>query len=202
MDNQQDIIRQIQNGDESVFEKIFRSHYPGMCGYALKYLGDVEQAEEIVQDVFFNYWNKKEVLDIVSSLEAYLYRAVRNSCLNYLKHLKVKAQYVAVQEGASKNVTSGESDAMVELELQQKIDECVANLPVERQKIFRLSREEGMKYKEIAEQLNLSIKTVEAQMGKALKYLRENLAEYLPLILVCFITGSGTYDKFLKYFVL
>lgn len=180
----EDIAQKIRSGDENAFEQAFRSHYPGMCGYAIKYLADADQAEEVVQEVFCNYWNKRKSLEIAGSLEAYLYRSVRNSCLNYIKHLHVRAQYVQAHEGLLREEENKIPDKVIELELQQKIDESIDLLPTERQKIFKLSRHEGLKYQEIADRLGLSIKTVEAQMGKALKFLRENLAEYLPVLLV------------------
>lgn len=182
IDHSQDIVRKIKAGDEQAFEQVFRSYYAGMCGYAGRYILDKDEAEEIVQEVFFNYWNKKSHLEIVGSIEAYLYRAVRNACLNYLKHLQVRSQYALAQTKPLKGEESNYSDEVVVLELQEKIDHCIAQLPTERQKIFKLSREDGLKYREIAEQLGLSVKTVETQMGKALKFLRENLSEYLPIL--------------------
>lgn len=182
MDAPQDIGQKIRSGDESAFEQLFRQQYRGMVGYASKYLYDVDEAEEIVQEVFFNYWNKRKSLEITGSIEAYLFRAVRNSCLNYLKHQQVKNQYVQAQEKPLQEEESRTSDRVVELELQQKIDDCIEQLPPERQRIFKLSRYEGLKYKEIADQMGLSVKTIENQMGKALKFLRENLTEYLPVI--------------------
>lgn len=181
-----DIALKIRSGDERAFEQVFRMHYKGMCGYAKKYLTDIDEAEETVQEVFSNYWHKKENLEITGSLEAYLYRAVRNSCLNHLKHLRIRTQYAHAQEKPLREEENRASDAVVELELQQKIDDCIELLPAERQKIFKLSRFEGLKYQQIADQLGISVKTVENQMGKALKFLRENLSEYLPLVLFVF----------------
>lgn len=196
----QDIADKIRAGDEQAFELMFKRHYPGMCGYAMKYLGDLNQAEEIVQEVFLHYWDKRTSLEITASLEAYLYRAVRNSCLNYIKHLKVRRAYATVQVEVLKEEESRLSDKVVELELQQKIDKCVDSLPPERKKIFKLSREEGLKYKEIALQLGLSVKTVEAQMGKALKYLRENLLEYLPVWFLVVYVKILFWEWLVKFF--
>lgn len=153
-----------------------------MCGYANKYLCDLDEAEEIVQEVFCNFWNKKNTLEISGSLEAYLYRAVRNTCINHLKHLKVKNQFAVAHVRELQQGENRYHDRLEELELQHKIDDCINRLPPERQRIFRLSRFEQMKYQNIAEHLGISVKTVEAQMGKALKFLRENLSEYLPVI--------------------
>jgi RNA polymerase sigma-70 factor (ECF subfamily) len=178
-----DIIPQIAQGNKSAFETLFKSHYANLCGYAVKYVWELEQAEEIVQDLFFNIWNKRSDLYISSSIESYLFRAVRNACLNYLKHRKIRDNYASsVQE--VHNPGLGQVDDPVEtLELQKKIDESIESMPPERKKIFLLSRHEGLKYKEIAEQLGISVKTVEAQMGKALKFLREELKEFIVILI-------------------
>lgn len=178
------IVTEISAGNERAFEQLFRKHYAGLCGYAGRYVWDPDQAEEIVQDLFYNLWNKKNNLNIDISIEAYLFRAVRNACLNYLKHQKVRQQHVDSVRNSSDSGQISSDDSLETLELQEKIDEVVDSLPPERQKIFKLSRYEGKKYKEIAEELGLSIKTVEAQMGKALKSLRENLTEYLVILLL------------------
>jgi RNA polymerase sigma-70 factor (ECF subfamily) len=176
-----DIIPQIAQGNKSAFESLFRNHYASLCGYAVKYVWELEQAEEIVQDLFYNIWNKRNDLYISSSIESYLFRAVRNACLNYLKRKKIRENYASsIQE--AHNV--GQVDDPVEtLELQKKIDESVDAMPPERKKIFLMSRNEGLKYKEIADQLGISVKTVEAQMGKALKFLREELKEFMVILM-------------------
>lgn len=178
------IVEQIRSGNQLAFESVFRQHYKGMCGYAAKYLSDLDQAEEIVQDIFFNFWNKKENLHINTSLEAYLFRSVRNACLNFLKHLKIREQYKLANERLIQEEEKNVQDNVIALELQEKIDSCVAQLPPERQKIFKMSRYEGLKYREIAEKLGISIKTVEVQMGKSLKFMREQLVDFLPVIYI------------------
>lgn len=163
---------------------MFRRHYQGMCGYAAKYIQDLDQAEEIVQEIFFNFWSKKDQLTITTSLEAYLFRSVRNASLNFLKHLKIKEQYKLANERFIQAEEKNVQDNVIALELQEKIDNCVGQLPPERQKIFRMSRYEGLKYREIAEKLGISIKTVEVQMGKSLKFMREQLVDFLPVIYI------------------
>jgi RNA polymerase sigma-70 factor (ECF subfamily) len=182
-----DIIRQITQGDKNAFEVLFKNHYANLCGYALKYVWELDQAEEIVQDLFFNLWNKKSQLYISSSVESYLFRAVRNACLNYLKHKKIQDNYAsAVQENYSSGIRLNDNP-METLELQKRIDESIESMPPERKKIFLLSRYDGLKYKEIADKLGISVKTVEAQMGKALKYLREELKEFMILIILLLV---------------
>jgi RNA polymerase sigma-70 factor (ECF subfamily) len=123
----------------------------------------------------------RQQLTVEISLNAYLYGAVRNACLNQLKHQKVKEAYLSssIPHTEYDNYISNKIDAN---DLAQLIQSCIIELPPERQKIFLLSREHGLKYKEIAEELGISVKTVEAQMGKALRFLRERLKEYLVLI--------------------
>ena len=144
----------------------------------------MDQAEEIVQEMFFNFWQKKDKMDISTSLEAYLFRSVRNACLNYLKHLKVREEHRLATNAELRRKEQEVHDRMEALELQERIDRIIEQLPPERQKIFKMSRFEELKYKEIAEKLNISVKTVEVQMSKALKFLRMNLADYLSVILV------------------
>ncbi|UII32741.1 RNA polymerase sigma-70 factor [Fulvivirga ulvae] len=184
MTDSKNIATQIRSGDVQAFEGLFRRHYAGMCGYALRYVEGSALAEEMVQDVFLGFWEKRLTLEITGSVEAYLYRSVRNACLNHIKHAKVKHRYAESHISTVVEEENRVSDKVVELELHERIETCVNQLPPERKKIFKMSREEGLKYKEIAGQLGLSVKTVEAQMGKALKFLRENLIEYLPAIAI------------------
>jgi len=177
-------LHSIRTGDEQVFEKLFKDQYPVLCGYARKYLDDVDQAEEIVQEMFFNFWQKKEKMEINTSIEAYLFRSVRNSCLNYLKHLKIREEHRLATNHEIRKKEQEIHDSVVALELQERIVNVIEQLPPERKKIFKMSRYEELKYREIAEKLNLSVKTVEAQMGKALKYLRLHLAEYLSVFII------------------
>jgi len=144
----------------------------------------MDQAEEIVQEMFFNFWQKKESLEINTSLEAYLFRSVRNACLNYLKHLKIREQYKLANNQEIKQKEQEIHDTVVAMELEEKIERIINQLPPERQKVFKMSRYEELKYKEIAQKLNISIKTVEVQMSKALKFLRMHLSDYLSLIFI------------------
>lgn len=177
-------LHSIQSGNEKAFEELFKTQYPALCGYARKYLEDIDQAEEIVQEMFFNFWQKKENMKINTSLEAYLFRSVRNACLNYLKHLKIQEQYKLANNQEIKQKEQEIHDTVVAMELEEKIEQIIDQLPPERQKVFKMSRHEELKYKEIAQKLNISIKTVEVQMSKALKFLRMHLSDYLSLVFI------------------
>lgn len=163
-----DTIRLIAKGDEHVFEQLFRNWYARLAIYGYKFLGDRQEAENIVQMVFIKFWERRKELKI-NSLKSYLMVAVRNGCINELKrnrhHLSVEDQY---------NIEmAGDEDDFNE-EMIRKVNKAIDEMPPQRQKIFKMGRFDGLKYKEIASQLGISHKTVEAQMGKALRTLREN----------------------------
>lgn len=170
------------------FEQAFRKHFKALHAYAFTIVKDGDDAEEIVQNVFVKLWERREQLGQIDSLKAYLYRATYNDSLNYLKHNKVKAAYetYAKATGSDRN---DPVDTLSTRELQAKIDKALNELPEQCRTIFQMSRFEELKYREIADQLGLSVKTIENQMGKALKVLREKLADCLPLLfLFIFLT--------------
>lgn len=166
---------------KSGYEALFREHYEGLCTYVHFYLKDYAAAEEVVQDLFFNLWKKREELEITTSIKSYLYKAARNHSLNVIKHIEVRENYKKMNEEHRSDSEMQGTDEMETLELEQRIKDAIDQLPPERQKIFLMSRYEDLKYREIAEKLKISVKTVEAQMGKALKFLKEQLSDYLPL---------------------
>ncbi|MFV1976994.1 MAG: RNA polymerase sigma-70 factor [Candidatus Scalindua sp.] len=178
------ILYSIRSGDEKAFELLFKAHYPTLCCYARKYLDDFDQAEGIVQEMFFHFWQKRKKVEISTSLEAYLFQSVRNACLNYLKHLKIREQYKLANNEEIRQKEQEIHDSVVAPELRERIENVIDQLPSERKKIFKMTRYEELKYKEIAVKLNISVKTVEAQMSKALKFLRLHLSDYLSLFFI------------------
>lgn len=167
----------IKNGDEKSFEILFHKYYKFLCQYAAKIINDDSAAEEIVQDFFVKIWEKRETLNIETSVKNYLFRSVKNLCINYIQHNKTKYNYAKKVISEIENNFS-DDDSFPETELSQKIEESINSLPEKRKEIFRLSRQEGLKYQEIAEKLNISIKTVETQMSLAIKTLRDKLKNY------------------------
>lgn len=172
----------LRRGDERAFERLFRTHYAPLCGYAHTFLKDDADGEEVVQTVFLTLWEKRETLDIAVSLKAYLYRAVHNHCLNRLKHLRVRDEHAGYVLATAETGFDSATAQLIGGELEARVEAAIAQLPAQCQLIFRMSRFEELRYQEIADQLNLSVKTVENQIGKALKLLRAELAEYLPLL--------------------
>jgi RNA polymerase sigma-70 factor, ECF subfamily len=177
--------------DESSFEKLFKAHFNELHSYASVMLKDEAIAEEIVQSMFLKLWEKRDRLSIQTSVKAYLYKCVHNDSLNYLKHLKVKASYEDHSTYVMKDQTNQPAKTIELKELEAQLRQALSELPEQCRTIFQLSRFEELKYREIAEQLGLSIKTVEKQMGKALKLLRLRLVDFLSLILILFMP-----DKF------
>jgi len=171
-----ELYRKLKFGNELAFKVLFQKYYSAMCHFAGQLLFDNEMAEEIVQELFVRIWEKREALSIETSVKHYLFKSVRNLCLNHLQHQKIKRQYADKMMKSSEQQYDPEHYFM-EFDLIKRIEKSIESLPPKRQEIFRLSREQGLKYKEIAEELNISIKTVEAQMGLALKFLRAELKE-------------------------
>jgi RNA polymerase sigma-70 factor (ECF subfamily) len=172
-----EIARRIRNGDTGQFESLFRSSYVSLVRYAKTMIKDHDTAEEIVQDLFFRLWQDKENLKIENSLNGYLFRSVHNRCLHFIEHNKVIARHAEeISYNQSENQESP-SDILNYKELQEKIARIIEKLPERCGKIFTMSRFEGLKYNEIAEKLSVSVKTVEANMGKALKEFRKELTQ-------------------------
>jgi RNA polymerase sigma-70 factor (ECF subfamily) len=191
-----ELYLKLREGDEKAFQVLFRKYYQAMCHFANQFLTDREVAEEIVQEMFVKIWEKRQVLNIETSVKHYLFRSVRNHCLNQIQHEKIKKQYAQkVKESAILEVNP--DDYFLEIDLVKRIEKSINSLPPKRREIFRLSREQGMKYKEIAETLDISVKTVEAQMGLALKYLRDELKDFSTYLvtLFCFLKKTDESNK-------
>lgn len=184
--SEQEIVIAIKQGNEGVFEQTFRKYYQSLCNYANGILKDLDEAEEIVQNLFMGIWEKKDDLEINISLKSYLYRAVHNHCLNKIKHLKVREEYQNYSTAFYDSSVEAVHQTVIKNELEEKIKDAIEKLPEQCKIIFRMSRFDELKYNEIAEQLDISPKTVENQIGKALKILRNELAEYLPMIALFF----------------
>jgi len=173
--------------DKQTYEQIFRQHYSELCSYANNFMDDLDDAEEIVQDVFVKIWENRSEINITDSTRAYLFRSVRNTCLNKKKHIKIREEYKAENEREIESNFVDLNAVINASELEIKIRNAIDKLPTERRKIFIMSRYDELKYKEIAEKLNISIKTVENQMGSALKFLRTELIDYITIFILIFL---------------
>ena len=175
---EQQQLRKIRSGDISSFETLFHQYYNGLCGYAESLLGMKEVAEEVVQDVFFNIWKNREALRIRYSLQSYLYRSAYNNSMMYLRKMR-REHFLEDLSRPEPSSDAPDPSQLIQLnEVSDLINQTLDKLPERTREIFRLNRQEGLKYREIAQKLSISEKTVEANMGKALKALRNSMERY------------------------
>lgn len=181
MNNDIELINLIKSGNKHAFDEVFLKHFKSLHAYAYTIVKDRDDAEELVQNVFVRVWTKRDQLKTDGFLKSFLYRSVHNESLNYLKHQKVRSKFNIHYAGAANEVGNLNTEIMA-TELERNIHSAINELPEKCRAIFQLSRFDQMKYHEIAAALNISIKTVENQMGKALKVLRLRVADFLLLI--------------------
>ncbi len=183
MSTEKELLQLIKNSDKKAFELIFRLYYQPLKQFASKILNDTELAEDIVQEVFVQFWETRTNMSIVS-LKSYLYTIVKNKCLNQLRHLKVrKIHHEEIIYTTEKFFDNDEKDSSLKIKLLTSIDK----LPAQCKKIFIMSRMHRLKHKEIAEELGISVKTVKNQVGKALKLLREDLTGINTALIISII---------------
>lgn len=178
------VASRIKIGDEQAFELLFRKYYIRLCCFANKFLNEPEEARDVVQQVFTKIWEGRQDIDPEVSLNAYLFKITQNICINKLRRNKVESKYAEIYKLVyieHREISPYES--LMSDELEKNISNAVAKIPPRCKRVFELSRIEGLKYIEIAAVLNISIKTVETQMSKALQILRLELREYMKVLL-------------------
>jgi RNA polymerase sigma-70 factor, ECF subfamily len=185
------IIKGLFIGDEETYIFLFKEYYVSLCAYCRRYVGRKDIAEEIVSDTFMKIWESRKQLIINTSVKAYLFHAVCNNSLNYLRKLKSEnniGEYF--RETSSENISFEltseeiEEQSLIMENISQRIEEAVNLLPEQQQRAFRLKRLEGKKTKEVAEIMGLSVKTIEMHLSKATLHLRQCLKGYLPSFLL------------------
>ncbi len=183
--NDKTLFLKIKEGDEAAFNKAFQSYYSRLCFFADNIIRDYDQSSSIVQQVFVDLWLKRAHLDVIYSLKGFLFRSVRNQALDWLRHRKVESDYL--EELSFKQEEAVFMDQLELAELNDKINTAIQDLPERCREIFVLCRFEGLKYAEIASQLEISVKTVETQMSIALKKIRTKVSDSQYLNLLTFI---------------
>ncbi len=169
------------NRIELKFEELFRTYFNSLCYFAQKYIPDLDTSKEIVHSIFISVWEKREEFDFEKPAKSYLFTSVYNRCMNYIRDRKK-----FTDSGSAEIILEKESvnnDHLEAAELESRIWHVIDGLPEKCREVFVLNRFENKKYAEIASQLGISVKTVEAQMSKALRVLRDNLKDYIHLIL-------------------
>ena len=176
-DRNKQIVNSIQAVTIDDFEALFKYYYAPLVVYACKYVSDVDVAREIVQDFFVKFFEKRQSLTIDISLKSYLYRSIFNCCINHINQRNMQEKHLKNID-LERNEEDNFENEMYSVELQKKIYEIIESLPSKCRRIFKMNRLEGLKNEEIARQLNLSKRTVETQISKALKILRNKLTDY------------------------
>ena len=171
------------------YEELFRTHFSPLCYFARKYIADQDTCRELVHGVFVNVWEKREEFDFEKPAKSYLFTAVYNRCMNHIRDRKKFVNDPETQLTDRENEQSVNSDHMESAETESRIWGVINSLPEKCREIFVLNRFEEKKYTEIAKMLDISVKTVETQMSKALKVLREHLSDLLHLIIFLLISN-------------
>jgi RNA polymerase sigma-70 factor (ECF subfamily) len=187
----QQLIRAINQGDVSAFKELYRKYYVFLCLIAGHIVTDHADAEEIVSDVFVRLWNIREKIEINTSVKAYLVKAVHNTSLNYLEKSRRKNELTDSLHNSDYNLLVWDSDyplgRLYEKEILEILDHGISTLPEACREIFLLSRDDEMKYSDIADKLRVSVNTVKTQMKIALAHLREHLKNYLVILLILMV---------------
>jgi len=171
--------QRIRAGDESAFDTVFRSHYAHLVRMAESVVREHALAEEVAQEVMLELWRRRESLQVEQTFRAYLVRSTRNRALNHVRHQRVVAREAAIAAIDPPSSPSAE-DEMLGSELEQAVRAAIDGLPEKYREVFQLSRDQGLRYAEIAVALDISVKTVEKRMGQALAELRRRLDQWLP----------------------
>ena len=172
-------------GEEKGFKQVFESYYPRLFRFAREYVNDLQDAEDILQEVFITLWEKRASLRVDTNLSAYLLTMVKNQCMDFLKHKQVVERYslnqlTAMQQETTFNyysVSKFDPEQMDIESLERLAEKAISELPEQCRRVFELSRYDGLKYKEIAEKLGISVKTVETHISHALKILHTTLKD-------------------------
>jgi RNA polymerase sigma-70 factor, ECF subfamily len=185
---QEELLEKLIAGDRKAFEVLFRKYYLRLRNYAYRITNDINFSEDIVQDLFFNLWSRKELLQKVNSLDSYLRTSVHHGAINYLKAviqkkgINIESDQFIQFESLHLEILNYQRDIATEKELNTAIAKAIESLPEQCRVVFKLSRDLGLKYNDIAQELNISVKTVEKHISHALHFLRNSMKDYIGLL--------------------
>jgi len=185
------LLARMKNDDENAFSFLFSFYYTDLVMFANIYLKDKDISEELVQDVFVKLWEERQSITITSSLKSYLLKSVQNKSLDWIRHLKIRQQHNQETISSAALFDFDTENYVLYSELENRIEKIIEQLPVEIAEAYNLNRIEGLKYHEIAEKLNVSQRTVEVRIGKALQILRIELKDYLIAAILMNLSHLG-----------
>jgi len=194
------LVEKTKQSDKSAFSTIFSNYYRDLVMFAFTFVKDKDVSEEIVEDIFVKFWEERENIIIFSSLKSYLLKSVQNKCLDWLRHLQSRNNYVLNSKRDNLDFSNDTENYILWSELDQSIDNILLKLPEEVALTFRMNRFEGLIYSEIAIKLEVSVRTVEVRIGKALQLLRENLQDYFIILFLLFATHLTINSTFCYFF--
>lgn len=183
-------LNRLKSGDEKAFESIFKSDYNRIVGFCSQFAEDLDKSRSFAQEAFLNLWINREKIESINGIRSFLYTYAKSCCLNDLRHKKVTGKYQdkLLQEAENQfnreTLESFDSQSLEFTELETLIKKLIDELPEKSKQVFIMSRYEGKMNKDIAQELGISVKSVEANITRALKSLKSNLSEYLPVVLV------------------
>jgi RNA polymerase sigma-70 factor (ECF subfamily) len=177
--SERQLQERIKAGDESAFDFVFRMHYAHLVRMAESVVRERALAEEVAQEVMLELWRRRETLELEQSFRAYLLRSTRNRALNHIRHQRIVAREAEAAALEPRHAPSAEEMTLA-LELERAVRDAIEGLPDNCREVFQMSRDQGLRYAEIASALEISVKTVEKRMGRALAALRERLGPWLP----------------------
>lgn len=184
------LIEGLKEGNTKIFDYLFHYYYSGLVVFVFRLVEDMDLAEDIVQDFFFRLWLNHKELVIRQSVKSYFFSSVKNKSLDVLKRkkigVKVEKEVAYIRSGAWKE----EQNFLVQAELEERIREAIDKLPEKCRKVFLMNRFEGIKPAEIAKRENISVRTVEGHIGKAIRILRTELEPYFPSFFILILTGG------------
>jgi len=175
------LVEKLKKSDKSAFSVIFTNYYADLVRFSFRFTKNPDVSEELVQDVFVKLWENRSKLFIQSSIKSYLLKSVQNRSLDWLRHKNIKQKYASSVLGNTVLSDNETENFVLHSELESNLEKALSNIPVQYAEVFRMSRFEFLNHSEIAEKLEVSVRTVEVRISKALLCLRDELKDYLVL---------------------
>ena len=181
------LVEKLKEGDKSAFSSLFTVYYSDLVMFANTILKDLDSSEEIVQDVFLKLWEDREVIIVTTTLKSFLLKLIQNRCLDWLRHAKVIHSHCESVMFSSPLLECDTENYILRSEIEKIVKKALDKIPIEIAEPFRLNRYEGLKYREIAEKMQVSNRTVEVRVAKVLQILRNELKDYLITFLLLIV---------------